>query len=123
MQVVIKNQSRSEIESVQADYCATFWSHLKGLMFHSPLSIHEGLLLVYPRDNRTDTSIHMMFVASDLTVVWINRENSVVDVCLAKKGLKFYFPQKPASFVLEMAPERIQDFNIGDKIQITSKSQ
>lgn len=89
-------------------------------MFHPPLTKQEGLLLVYPRDNRTDTSIHMMFVSTDLAVAWINRENTVVDVCLAKKWRLAYFPQKPASFVLEMAPERIQDFKIGDKIQMTS---
>lgn len=119
-QVVITNLNRPEIAPVRADYCVSFWSRLKGLMFHPPLTIQEGLLLVYPRDNRTDTSIHMMFVATDLSVVWINRENIVVDVILAKKGQLGIFPQKPASFVLEMAPERLNDFKIGDKIQITS---
>lgn len=119
-QVVITNQSQPGVEPVRAGFCASFWNRLKGLMFHPPLSNEEGLLLVYPRDNRTDTSIHMMFVSTDLAIVWINHENTVVDICLAKKGHLAYFPQKPASFVLEMAPSRHQDFKIGDKIHITS---
>ncbi len=117
-QVIITNQSQPDMEPVHAGYCATFWCRLKGLMFHPPLSFQEGLLLVYPRDNRRDTSIHMMGMVTDISVVWINRANTVVDICLAKRGRLAYVPQKPASFVLEMAPERINDFKIGDTIQI-----
>lgn len=91
-------------------------------MFHSPLSYEEGLLLIYSRDSRSDTTIHMMFVATDLTVVWINRDNIVVDVCLAKRWGLAYSPQMPARFVLEMAPERMQDFKIGDIVQMNSSN-
>jgi uncharacterized membrane protein (UPF0127 family) len=119
-QVIIINQSQPQIEPVQAGYCATFWRRLKGLMFHPPLSFQEGLILVYPRDNRRDTSIHMMCVYTDLAVVWINHANTVVDTCLAKRGRLAYVPQKPACYVLEMAPERIDDFKIGDMVQIKS---
>ncbi len=119
-QVVITNQSQPQMEPVRAGYCSSFWNRFKGLMFHPPLSFQEGILLVYPRDSRVDTSIHMLCVYTDLAVVWINRENKVVDICLAKRGRLAYFPKEPASFVLEMAPERIQDFKIGDIIQIKS---
>jgi uncharacterized membrane protein (UPF0127 family) len=119
-QVIIINQSQPLVEPVHAGYCDSFWCRLKGLMFHPSLSFQEGLLLVYPRDNRRDASIHMLWMYTDLAVVWINRAHTVVDICLAKRGKLAYVPQKPASFVLEMAPERIQDFKIDDQILIKS---
>lgn len=116
--VAIKNLSQPEAEPIQVDYCSSFIQRLKGLMFHPPLSMQEGILLVYNHDSRVDTSIHMLGVFTDLTVVWINSRNVVVDVILAKRGKVAYFPQKPARYVLEISPARLNDFRIGDRIQI-----
>jgi len=116
--VFITNLSRPETLPVTAGFCSSFLQRLKGLMFHPPLSPQEGLLLVYGRDSRMDSSIHMLGVSTDLAVVWINNYNVVVYAILAKRGRLAYFPQKPARYVLEMAPERLADFEIGDKILI-----
>ncbi|NMC13449.1 MAG: DUF192 domain-containing protein [Chloroflexi bacterium] len=116
--VLIKNLNQPELEPIQVGYCSSFFQRLKGLMFHPPLSTQEGILLVYNRDSRMDTSIHMLGVFTDLTVVWINSSNVVVDVLLAKRGKLAYFPKEPARYVLEISPARLNDFKIGDKIQI-----
>lgn len=85
-------------------------------MFHPPLDIDEGLLLVYKKENRIDTVIHMFFMRMDLTVVWVNEINEVVDVRLAKRWRPAYTPKKPAKFVLELSEEHISSFQVGDRL-------
>ena len=87
-------------------------------MFNTSISTDEGLLLVENKDSIINTSIHMLFMFFDIAAVWINSDNIVVDVRLAKKWFPFYFPQKPAQFTLECHPICIKYFNIGDTIVI-----
>lgn len=101
---------------LEAVYCASFFCRLKGLMFQKNLPAQEGLLLVYGADSRLDASIHMMFVRFDLGVIWINSAGEVVDTILAKQWKPAYFPQKPARYVLEILPERLGEFQVGDRI-------
>jgi uncharacterized protein len=114
--VLIENQSRHLQQPVRAGYCESFLCQLRGYTFRDQISLHEGLVLVQRRDSRLDASIHMLFVWTDLAVVWINTEMLVVDVCLAKKWHPAYIPSKPARYVLEMAPERLSEFQIGDRL-------
>src|ERR687891_399514 len=72
-----------------------------------------GLLLVGKHDSRIDSSIHMLFVSFDLSVIWINAEMQVVDKTLAKSWRPAYFSKQPAKYVLEIHPERWGDFEIG----------
>jgi uncharacterized membrane protein (UPF0127 family) len=102
---------------LQVPYCDTFRGRLRGLMFRSSLPMDEGLLLVEARDSRVDTSIHMLFVYMDLAVVWINSTNEVVDTVLARSWRPAYAPQKPARFILEVHPDRLNEFAVGDKIE------
>jgi len=87
-------------------------------MFRSALEQDEGLVLVIGRDSRTDSSIHMFFVAFDLAIFWINSELIVVDKVIAKSWRPAYFPAKAARFTLEIHPSRYNDYQIGDKVQI-----
>jgi len=115
--VMIYNASRPSVQPMLARYCDTFVCRLRGLILHKPLAFQEGLLLVYPKDSVYDSSIHMLGVRSDLAVAWINKAGQVVDAILAKKWRLAYFPNHPAAYVLEMAPERQRDFCIGDWVR------
>ena len=53
----------------------------------------------------------------DLAVVWINSNNEVVDVRLARRWRPVYLPQRPARYVLEMQVERLNDFRVGDSVR------
>ncbi len=86
-------------------------------MLRRMLSEFEGLLLVQSKDSRVDSSIHMMFMRFDIGVLWINQAYEIVDVCLARQWRPAYFPKLPARYVLEMRPERLNDYQIGDKVQ------
>lgn len=98
-------------------YCDTFLTQLRGLTFRSRLGRDEGLLLVGRRDSRLDSSIHMLFVPFDLSVIWINSDMQVVDKVLAKSWRPAYFSKQPARYVLEIHPERWGDFEIGDGVE------
>lgn len=85
-------------------------------MFRTRLSRDEGLLLAQTRDSRLDSSIHMFFVPFDLAVFWINANMEVVDKIIAKPWRPAYFSKRAAKYVLEIHPDRIKDYEIGDKV-------
>lgn len=116
-QVKIINHSRGR-SAISARYCTSFLCRLRGLMFRKSIPDGWGLLMVYPRDSRMDTAIHMLFMAFDLAVVWINNANEVVDVRLARCWRPFYQPQKAARYVLEMSARHLEDFYVGDLVSI-----
>jgi uncharacterized membrane protein (UPF0127 family) len=113
----LRNASNPAIPPVRAQWCESFVSKLRGYTFHHNLAMDEGKLLVERHDNRVDTSIHMMFVWTDLTVAWINSENEVVDVVLAKAWRPFYAPARPARYILEIHPARFGEFKVGDHVE------
>ncbi len=120
--VIIRNLSHPEVQPVQALYCASFLCRLRGVTFRGRLDPLEGLLLVQKRESRVYAAIHMLGVWTSLAVVWLNSQGMVVDVRLAKPWRLGYVPQLPARFVLEMAPERMQDFQVGDHVAFEEAS-
>ena len=115
--ISIENKRQTADETLRLKYCDTFLTQLRGLMFRPRLSRDEGLVLVGTRDSRLESSIHMFFVAFDLTVLWINADMKVVDKVLAKSWRPAYLSKQPAKYVVEIHPERWGDFEIGDMVQ------
>lgn len=120
LQVAVRNLTNPNISPLVVDFCDSFFSRLRGLTFRFSLDHEEGLLLVQSRENRLDTAIHMLGVFMDLTVVWINGAGEVVDVCLARRWRPIYIPKRPARYILEMASSRLEDFQIGDRVEFES---
>jgi uncharacterized membrane protein (UPF0127 family) len=116
-QILIENKNRKLDSLPRIKYCDTFLTQLRGLTFRPRLALDEGLLLVGKQDSRIDSSIHMLFVAFDLTVIWINSDMQVVDKIIAKSWRPAYFSKQPAKYVLEIHPERWGDYEIGDTVQ------
>ena len=117
--ISIENRNRSIAGELSIKFCDTFLTQLRGLTFRTRLARDEGLILAGKRDSRLDSSIHMLFVSFDLTVVWINSDMKVVDKILAKSWRPAYFPKAPAKYVLEIHPDRWENFEIGDVVQFT----
>ena len=116
--VLIQNTSHALPKTQKAGYCDRFLCRLRGLMFRSHLAEDEGLLLVESRDSRLDSAIHMFFVFTDLAVIWINSQNQVVDLALARSWRPIYVPRAPARFILEIHPSRLGEYQIGDMIAL-----
>lgn len=115
--IQLENLNQPLPTPLQALYCDSFLCRLRGLMFRSRLAPGQGLLLVEGRDSRLDTAIHMLFVFMDLAVIWINSEKVVVDTVLARAWRPAYAPRQPARYILEIHPDRLNEFKIGDKIE------
>jgi uncharacterized membrane protein (UPF0127 family) len=101
----------------RATWCESFLCRLRGLTFRRSLTRDEGLLLVFGRDSRVDSSIHMLGVKFDLAVFWINDKMQVVDKIVARAGNPAYFPKEPARYVLEVHASRIDDLAIGQTVK------
>lgn len=86
-------------------------------MFRRELGPEEGLLLVQARDSRVDSSIHMFFVPFDLAVFWIDTGLRVVDKTIARSWKPAYISGKPARYILEIHPDRLEDYEIGDMVE------
>jgi uncharacterized membrane protein (UPF0127 family) len=107
----------NRLAAPRVKYCESFLCRLRGLTFRSPLTRDEGLLLVFGRDSRLDSSIHMLGVSFDLAVFWINNDMQVVDKIVAGAWKPAFFPKSPARYVLEIHASRINDFEIGQTVQ------
>ncbi len=117
MKKIIKiNNNRSLAAPLQASFCESFWCHLRGLSFRRNIPCDMGLLLVYSKDSIIEAAIHMFGVFFDLGIIWINNSGVVVDKCLAKRFVTVKAPSKPARYVLEVVPDRLNEFQIGDRI-------
>ena len=97
-------------------WCASYFSRMRGLMFRRGLAEGEALVLVEAADSRTLTAIHMFFVPFAIAAVWIDSRGRVVDKALAKPWRPFYAPRAPARYVLETAPEFLDQVAIGDEV-------
>lgn len=118
--ISIENKNRGMDGPLRIKYCDTFLTQLRGFTFRSRLARDEGLVLVGTRDSRLDSSIHMLFVSFDLGVIWINSQMQVVDRVLAKSWRPAYISKRPARYVLEVHPDRREEFQIGDTVQFTN---
>ena len=114
--VAISNGTRPLKKPLTAGYCSSFFCRLRGLTFRSSLPVEYGLMLVENTDSRMQTAIHMLFVFMDLGIIWINQAGEVVDVQLAKPWISFIIPARAAMYVLEVSPQRMKEFQIGDQI-------
>ena len=115
--ISIENKNRLIDGALQIKYCDTFLTQLRGFTFRDRLTRDDGLVLAGTRDSRLDSSIHMFFVSFDLLVIWINANMQVVDKVIAKSWRPAYFSKQPAKYVLEVHPERWEEFQIGDEVQ------
>jgi uncharacterized membrane protein (UPF0127 family) len=115
--ISIENLNRRINDGLRVKYCDTFLTQLRGFTFRSDLKQNDGLVLVGRRDSRIDSSIHMFFVSFDLAVIWINSELQVVDKVLARSWKPAYFSKEPAKYVLEVHPDRWQEFQVGDRVK------
>jgi uncharacterized membrane protein (UPF0127 family) len=115
--ISIENTNRGIGDPLRVKFCDTFLTQLRGFTFRSRLAVDEGLILAGKRDSRLESSIHMFFVSFDLSVLWINSDMLVVDKVLARSWRPAYFSKQPAKYVLEIHPQRWDDFQIGDRVQ------
>jgi len=117
--VLITNQTRPFPQPLKVAWCASFGSKLRGLMFRPALGAGEGILMVQTSEDRLNAAIHMFFMQFDIAVIWLDRNLRVVDSRLARRWRPMYAPIRPAKYILEIHPSRLQDFGINDQLSTT----
>ena len=88
-------------------------------MFSRQIPVDHGIILVEYNESKINTSIHMMFMNFDLSVLWLNKDLVVVDKVLAKRWVPIYLPKTRAQYVVELHSNQITNFSIGDQLFLT----
>src|SRR3990172_6596180 len=101
----IRNAQTGLVVLPRAEWCASFWCHLRGLQFVPRLPDDQGLFFVTQGEGRSHTAIHMLFMFFSIAVVWLDANGKVVDKKLAKPWRLAYAPRAPAQFYIEASPD------------------
>lgn len=118
--IKVRNLKHELAAPARVVFCESFLCRLRGLMFHARLNPDEGLLLVGNQNSRLEAAIHMLFVPFDLSVFWINSHLIVVDKIIARGWRLAYAPKSAAMYILEVHPDRLGDYEIGDKVEFVN---
>jgi len=109
----IVNKKRKLIIAEDAKFAKTFFQRFRGLMFSKP----RNLVIVAPKETIKHTSIHTCFMLFPLDVLWLNSDFEVVDGAKKTGNWRFFKPDKPAKYVVEIGIGSIGKTRIGDKIE------
>jgi len=112
------SKSSSPSTAVSVRICDTFFSKFKGLMFSKELKPDHGILIAEKNESKMNTTIHMMFMNYDITVLWLDKNMVIVDKVLAKRWAPYYAPKKPAQYVVELHQSKFSEYSIGDRLEI-----
>ncbi len=96
--------------------CSDFFCRLVGLMGRAALPRDGGLLFRWPRPSRSGAAIHMLLMRFPIAAVWLDEHQRVVDARLARPWRDFLAPRRAAQFLLEIHPDRLDEFALGDQI-------
>ncbi len=96
--------------------CDTFRCRFLGLMGKRSLARDDGLLFQWPRAGRWDTAIHMLFMRFPIAVIWLDEQRRVVDARYARPWVDILVPRAAAQYVLEIHPDRLDEFTLGDEV-------
>lgn len=112
----VRNQRTGELILQKAKWCASFWCHFRGLQFVRHLDDDEALLFVRGGESISATTIHMFFMFFDIGVIWLDKNQSVVDKRYAKVWRPAYAPRQAAQYYIEANPTLLSKVEIGDTL-------
>ena len=114
---ILRNAETGEVVLERTHWCSSFWCRFRGLQLVRDLPENEGLLFVYDREGRTNTTIHMLFMFFSIGVLWLDKDGQVVDKKLAKPWRLSYVPDAPAQYFVEANTSILERVAIGDKLR------
>ncbi len=89
-------------------------------MFSKNIEPDLGLFFIDYKETKMNSSIHMMFMNYDITVLWLDKEFAIVDKVLAKKWVPMYIPKRPAQYILELHSAKYSEYSVGDKLLLVA---
>jgi uncharacterized membrane protein (UPF0127 family) len=112
----LNNATTPHSTDIHLTLCNTFFLKFKGLMFQKEIIPSEGLVFDEFKDTKINTAIHMLFMRFPIGVLWVNSDHVIVSKVLAKPWKLMYSPEKPARYVIEVHPEVLNYYQVGDTI-------
>ena len=116
--VKIRLKGKQPSPTIQVARCDDFASRLTGLMFQKTLDQNFGLLFDFGSETRFKSSIHMIFVFVDLTILWLDSNFNIVEKAIANKMHGILTPSVAARYVLELHSNKFQAFSVGDVLEL-----
>ena len=112
--MLIKNSTKKTIISENAKICKNISSIALGLMFSRK---SKSLVFIFKKEKIVP--LHMFFVFYPIDVLFLNKNNIVVEIKENFKPFNFYNPKNKAKFVIELPKVTIKNSKteIGDKIE------
>jgi len=110
---VIRNITRKTIIAKNQIILNTLAGHMAGLMFKREITPH---VLLFEREKRV--SLHTFFVSAPIDLMFVNKDNTVVELKENLAPFSLYFPQMRALFIIEAPSGTIRKTRsqINDKI-------
>jgi uncharacterized membrane protein (UPF0127 family) len=85
-------------------------------MFRRPIPADCVYLFVESQESVAGMAIHMPFVFFPIAVVWLDRDDRVVDKVLARPFRPYYAPRRPARYCLEGHPSLLERVDFDDQL-------
>ena len=96
----------------------SFFKRFKGLMLAQPLKGSEGLFLT------KTNSIHMFFMKYEIDVIFLDKDNIVIDTIISMKRRRVSKIYKNCKNVIELKANTLLelDITVGDKLILTEEN-
>jgi len=105
------NETKGRVWHGRVMLADNFFRRFRGLMLKG--RIDHALVFILPVESRANASIHMLFMLSEIDVIWLDSTRRVVDFGLAKKW-RFYVPKRPAKYIIEGPVGLIRTLDVGE---------
>lgn len=119
--VLVINKEHPDAPCIRAELRTDFWGKFLGLMFRKSIDSQSSLILDQKRENRLDSSIHMLFMNFDIAVIWVNSTLQVVDTRVAKRWALAYLPLHAARYIIEAPVDALNAYHIGDHLEFVNE--
>jgi uncharacterized membrane protein (UPF0127 family) len=114
---MLRNLTTGETLAQQVHRCDTFWKRGRGLMFRRQPARDEVYLFVERWESVVTSAITMFLVFFPIAVIWLDRDQRVVDKVLAQPFRPSYAPQSPAMYYIEGHPSLLECVSLDDQLE------
>lgn len=111
----IVNASNGQTIVARAQFCTGFFCSFRGLMLSGSPNDAETIIFKRPLESRLLAAMHTLGIRYNIGIVWLDRELSVVEMRMAPPRRIACVPNRAAKYVVESAPEILDQVAIGDR--------
>lgn len=112
------NSTKKKQVMAKTRMASTSWNKLKGLMFENHEKFDYALVFLLRKESIIEATIHMMFVFFPIDIVYLNKEQKVVDIAQnIRPFTPSYSPKKPSKFFIELPVGVAKGISLGDKLE------